>query len=136
MPLRVWEHRQRRGRRRPTRTVFAVFVLPPGTQDNDIAATKAFDSDFISLGLAAFPVCDFDWISYFFGHISRPLRPRRATMLRGTQRMILSNLLKELLADERRRFVPILDKVSEDLFILSRERYLRTNFAGLLFRRV
>lgn len=56
----------------PTRTVFAVFVLPPGTQDNDIAATKVFESDLNSLGLAAPPLCHDDCLSHPFEHDITP----------------------------------------------------------------
>lgn len=58
--------------------------------------------------------------------------------------MILPNILKELLADGRRRgdefapqidgIVPILDKLFEGFFVLNRERCRRTNFSDLPFR--
>ena len=56
----------------PARTVFAVFVRPPRSKDNDVAATKAFESDPISLCLAAPPLCDDDCLSYFLDHDVTP----------------------------------------------------------------
>ena len=117
----------------PPWLVFTVFVLPPSSKGNKLRPRKHSRVTLMRSFWLRFQFAISIGFVISLAMTSRPLRPRRATILRGTQRMILSNLLKELLADKRRRFVPILDKASENLFVLSR---LRTNFASLLFRRV